>query len=150
MKGEETYITFNCLNPGCGRRIRIKRPQHTGVYEVTCPHCHATKRLRLSSEDEIGRKTPGQSREPGSVEAVGASVAMPLSGVQAALPIDNSEKEVITLSEDFLTDTTYVVECPHCRRQRLSIMSKKQGVKNFRVHIAGDALRPKSASLQRF
>lgn len=101
MKGEETYITFNCLNPGCGRRIRIKRPQHTGVYEVTCPHCHATKRLRLSSEDEIGHKTPGQSREPGSVEAVGASVAMPLSGVQAALPIDNSEKEVITLSEDF-------------------------------------------------
>lgn len=45
------YLTFNCLNPGCGKLIKMKRPGKSGIYAVTCPHCGMKKPLRFKGTE---------------------------------------------------------------------------------------------------
>ena len=100
------FIIFNCLNAGCGKQIKIKRPQKSGVYNVTCPHCGCRKQFSLTGHD-------GQAAQPETPPPPPAP--------------DNSGKEPIELKEDFRTGAKYTVKCPHCGKMEFGFSTEKPG-----------------------
>lgn len=111
-----THMTFQCVNPECRSKVRIKIPQKSGVYPVTCPHCGITKKLQLKGMDVLGAQPTGQA-------ASSASSSNPSS----ASGVDNSAKTPITLNQEFLTNMTYKVVCPHCNTFQIPLRSAKAG-----------------------
>ncbi len=112
-------VTFKCLNTCCAKPIKVKRPQRTGVYEVTCPYCHITKKMKIVGIDDMQQPDhPGQD------------AACPAASDGETAP-DYSDKDPVALTDDFLVDTDYSVECPHCHKQKIGFNSVKQGLKKF-------------------
>lgn len=108
-------LVFKCLNPDCGKPIKLRRPVKSGVYPVTCPYCKVQKKLNIKGLDSLP-------------DAESTSVDAP--HVQADIH-DNSIKETITLSDDFIVGEVYKFMCPHCGKQELGISSQKAGHKDF-------------------
>ncbi|MDE5976263.1 MAG: FHA domain-containing protein [Muribaculaceae bacterium] len=108
--GEVTIISFKCANPECGKEIRMRHPGKGGIFKVTCPHCKATKSIRL--------------KEPGATQAGAA----PSVAEKASTPLpDNSAKTPIALDADFVVGRPYSVKCPHCGRQEIGFQTEKAG-----------------------
>lgn len=107
---EETiYMAFNCLNPDCGKLIKLPRPASSGIYAVTCPHCGIQKKFKLKGLDETATKTDnGKDNKDSSIP-------------------DNSEKDPIELQEDFVVGETYKVTCPHCKQSEFGFKTDKPG-----------------------
>lgn len=107
-----TYMAFNCLNPECKKQITLKRPEKSGVYAITCPHCGTKKQLRLKGNDaaelseEFSTKVEDQSKHQTP---------------------DNSAKDTIELKEDFIVWETYTIKCPHCKKQEIGVSTNKPG-----------------------
>lgn len=112
---DNTMLIFKCLNPDCGKPVKLHRPQKSGIYPVTCPHCKAQKKLKLKGLDSF------QSEN---------STTPPSRDSMERTP-DNSNKPVIALKEDFVCDEIYKFQCPHCGKQELGINSHKPGYKEF-------------------
>lgn len=112
---DNTVLIFKCLNPDCGKPVKLRRPQKSGIYPVTCPHCKTQKKLNLKGLDSF------QS----------ANSTTPPSGNSSESTLDNSNKPVITLKENFICDEVYKFQCPHCGKQELGINSHKPGHKEF-------------------
>lgn len=110
-----TILTFKCLNPDCGKIIKLNRPAKSGVYAVMCPYCNVKKRIRVKGLDVMAGFASGQPQA---------------AQLQAAVP-DNSGKSAILLSEDFIVNTLYKVHCPHCNIQELGFNAKKPGRKGL-------------------
>jgi DNA-directed RNA polymerase subunit M/transcription elongation factor TFIIS len=96
-------MAFNCLNPSCGKMIKLQRPTKSGAYKVTCPHCGVTKLIKLKGLDTIS-ENPQQSQA-----------------------IDNSNKPIIEIDEDFIVGNTYKIKCPHCNNMEFGFKTEKAG-----------------------
>lgn len=112
---DNTILIFKCLNPECGKPVKLRRPQKSGIYPVTCPHCKTQKKLNLKGLDSF--QTDNSTTPP--------------SGNPSESTLDNSNKPVITLKENFICDEVYKFQCPHCGKQELGINSHKPGHKEF-------------------
>ncbi len=108
---DNTILVFRCLDPECGKPIKLHRPAKSGIYPVTCPHCNVQKKVKLKGLDAFGDAD--------------------VTATSATSPNDNSSKEVITLSDDFLVGETYKFMCPHCGSQEMGLNSQKAGRKEF-------------------
>ncbi len=106
---DNTILVFRCLNPECGKAIKLKRPAKSGVYPVTCPYCNIRKKLNLKGLDAF---------------------AAPAAEAGAGRP-DNSSNKEIALSDDFIVGEMYKFMCPHCGTQEIGINSQKAGRKEF-------------------
>lgn len=94
---QPAYFGFNCLNPECGQKIKLSIPKKSGIYKVTCPHCGAQKQLRIKGLDELNAQQP------------------------------ESAQLAKDLGDDFYTDRTYNVECPHCKAEEIELKQDKAG-----------------------
>ena len=112
---DNTILIFKCLNPDCGKMVKLRRPQKSGIYPVTCPHCKTQKKLNLKGLDAF-------LSENNDAE---------LSGNSTESSIDNSNKPVVILKDDFICDEVYKFMCPHCGKQELGINSHSPGHKEF-------------------
>lgn len=112
---DNTILIFKCLNPECGKPVKLHRPRKSGIYPVTCPHCKTQKKLNLKGLDAF------ESQESDSKPAEN----------HAESPLDNSSKAAIELKDDFICDEVYKFMCPHCGKQELGINSHKPGHKEF-------------------
>lgn len=88
------------MNPQCGQLIKFRRPEKAGVYNVQCPHCGATRKMKLPGSDG----GPSQPQEP----------------EKPKIP-DNSGKDRIQHPKDLLIDETHEFICPHCNEQEISL-----------------------------
>lgn len=113
MDDKTTYLAFNCLNPDCGHQIKFTRPAKTGVYEITCPHCHTAKRIKIKGLDAVTQ-----------VQQKAATPATPAADGGTA---DNSAKEELKINGEYITGTTHTVRCPHCHAGVIRFMSEKGG-----------------------
>lgn len=111
---DPNILAFNCLNPECGKLIKLRRPAKSGIYPVTCPHCKVQKKLNIKGLD-VFKEASEASGTAKSEESV----------------LDNSSKSVITLHDDFLVGETYRFMCPHCGKQEIGLTSNKAGIKEF-------------------
>lgn len=59
-----TFLIFKCVNPDCGKAIKMKRPAVTGVYAVTCPHCRVSKKFNLKGLDAFADEETTQLAPP--------------------------------------------------------------------------------------
>jgi len=109
---EVTYMAFNCLNPECKKQIKIKRPEKSGVYAITCPHCGTKKQLRLKGKDAA--ELPGDS-------------STKVENQPKPQTPNNSAKDAIELKEDFIVGETYTIKCPHCEKQEIGFSTDKPG-----------------------
>jgi len=109
---EITYMAFHCLNPECKKQIKIKRPEKSGVYSITCPHCGTKKLLRLKGNDDV--------KQSGEYLTKIEDQSTP------QIP-DNSTKDTIELKEDFIAGETYTIKCPHCEKQEIGFSTDKPG-----------------------
>lgn len=107
---DNTILIFKCLNPDCGKMIKLKRPQKSGIYSVTCPHCKTQKKLNLKGLDAFPTESGDKATETN---------------------LDNSSKPAIPLKEDFICDELYKFMCPHCGKQELGLKTSKPGHKEF-------------------
>ena len=112
---DNTILIFKCLNLECGKPVKLRRPQKSGIYPVTCPHCKTQKKLNLKGLDSFQ-----------SENSTAAS-----SGESTVSTVDNSEKPVISLKENFICGEVYKFMCLHCGKQELGINSHKPGHKEF-------------------
>ncbi|MCM1140797.1 MAG: hypothetical protein NC453_19685 [Muribaculum sp.] len=112
---DNSILIFKCLNPECGKMVKLRRPQKSGIYPITCPHCKTQKKLNLKGLDAF---LPGDNN-PKSDEKQNVS------------QIDNSNKLIVNLKDDFICDEVYKFMCPHCGKQELGINSHKPGHKEF-------------------
>lgn len=112
---DNTILIFKCLNPDCGKPVKLRRPQKSGIYPVTCPHCKTQKKLNLKGLDSFQSENNTTYSSSNSPES----------------SLDNSDKSVITLKENFICDEVYNFQCPHCGKQELGINSHKPGHKEF-------------------
>lgn len=103
--------------------IKMRRPAKSGVYQVKCPHCGITKKLKLKGVDAIG-DAPAHNAEA-------KPQAPDQNGNQPPAAPDNSAKAPIRLNEDFLVGEMYKVKCPHCNRQEMGLKNPKAGRINF-------------------
>lgn len=110
---ENTFMAFKCLNPDCGKVIKINRPAKSGVYNVTCPHCGIRKQLNIKGMDAIAKETDS---------AAGKAVSTSAPSVP-----DNSANEIKEMTDDFIVDVTYQLLCPHCRKQKIGFVTNKPG-----------------------
>ena len=110
-------LIFKCLNPECAKPVRIKRPQKSGVYPVTCPHCGLKKNLKLKGLEELladSAPTPAQGQ----------------AGSETTVK-DNSGKEQIEIKEKFFVGQSYTFKCPHCQAKEIGFNSEKPGHKDI-------------------
>lgn len=123
-------MAFKCLNSECGKQIQMKRPQKSGIYAVTCPHCGVKKPLRLKGMDALQQPGPQQNphtpRNPGQPDELQQpkNPAEPQSSVQP-------KKEPIELPNVFRTNSQYTFTCPHCKVQEIGIKPTKAGQRNI-------------------
>lgn len=111
---DNLILAFKCLNPDCGQQIRLNRPAKSGVYAVTCPHCHTKKQLRLKGMDAyVGTSTS----ETGGDSSQSTMPKTP----------DNSSKPSKEMAEDFVVDEAYSFKCPHCNKQEIGFKTDKPG-----------------------
>lgn len=108
---DSSVLIFKCLNPECTKPVRIRRPQKSGVYPVTCPHCGIKKNLKLKGLEEF----PPEAAQGESTSG--------------ATTIDNSDKEPIELKDRFLVGKPYTFKCPHCEKKEIGFNSEKPGHK---------------------
>lgn len=111
---DQSILAFKCLNPECGKLIKLRRPAKSGIYPVTCPYCKVQKKLNIKGLDAFQET----SDESGAATSEGPV-------------LDNSSKSAITLSDDFLVGETYQFKCPHCGKQEIGLTSNKAGIKEF-------------------
>lgn len=111
---QNSILAFKCLNPECGQQIRLSRPAKSGVYNVTCPHCHTKKQLRLKGLDAVDASSQSES-----------AVNPPQSSQPRTL--DNSSNPAREMSEDFVVNETYSFKCPHCEIQGIGFKTDKPG-----------------------
>lgn len=112
---DNTILIFKCLNPDCGMPVKLRRPQKSGIYPVTCPHCKTQKKLNLKGLD--------------SFQADDNTTASSGSPLESSL--NNTDKPVVTLKDNFICGEVYKFACPHCGKQELGINSHKPGHKEF-------------------
>lgn len=112
---DNTILIFKCLNLDCGKMVKLRRPQRSGIYPVTCPHCKTQKKLNLKGLDAF-------SSEGGDLNCVDNTTGT---------NIDNSDKPVVQLKDDFICGELYKFMCPHCGKQELGLKSSKPGRKEF-------------------
>lgn len=117
MAQQPTHLAFQCVNPDCRKKVRIKIPQKSGIYPVTCPYCGIVKKLQLKGMDVFGPQTAGDTTPPPPADPQASSTHLP----------NNSAKAPITLNQEFLTNTTYKVACPHCNTTEIPLRSAKAG-----------------------
>lgn len=112
---DNSILIFKCLNPECGKMVKLRRPQKSGIYPITCPHCKTQKKLNLKGLDAFlpDDNTPKSDEK------------------QNVSQIDNSNKPIVNLKDDFICDEVYKFMCPHCGKQELGINSHKPGHKEF-------------------
>ena len=104
---DNTILVFKCLNPECGQLVKLKRPQKSGIYPITCPYCKNQKKMSLKGRDAFDT-------------------------IPDPLPVlDNSSKPAINLKEDFITGELYKIKCPHGCNQELGLKFPKAGHKEF-------------------
>lgn len=104
---DNTILVFKCLNPECGKPVKLKRPQKSGIYPVTCPYCKDQKKMSIKGIDAF-------------------------HDIPTPAPItDNSSKPAIDLKEDFITGELYRIICPHGCNQELGLKFPKAGHKEF-------------------
>lgn len=101
MAQQGQMMAFSCLNSECGKQISFPRPQKSAVYNVTCPHCGVTKKLKLKGMEEM-QATP-----------------------------DNSSKAPVRLKEKFLVSSPYKFLCPHCNSQEIGFQTEKPGPRHL-------------------
>ncbi len=124
---EVTYMAFRCLNPDCGKEVKLRRPARTGVYKVTCPHCGIVKQLRLTGSDTMQQPAaPAASLQPAAAVSSPQPVGTAPSP-QPAIP-DNSRQAIVELKDDFIVGVTYTIMCPHCGKQEIGFAADKAGV----------------------
>lgn len=104
---EVAFLAFNCLNPECGKKIKLPRPPKSGVYAVTCPHCGLEKPIKIKGQDEVMNEnaTQGQPQNAGV----------------------NTDKPAIELQDDFIAGNPYTFKCPHCETQEIGFKTEKPG-----------------------
>lgn len=103
---ETVYMKFNCLNPECGKPIQLPRPERSGTYAITCPHCKVKKNLKLKGIDAYNGTQSSQS-----------------------VQTDNSEKEPVELLDDFVVGQEYSFKCPHCNAQEIGFKTDIPGLR---------------------
>lgn len=103
---ENVYMAFKCLNPECGKAIHLPRPEKTGVYAITCPHCGVKKALKLMGCDSL----PTEPAPEDKTEAP-----------------DNSGKEPLEMNDYFVVGQQYSFKCPHCQEMQISFSTNKPG-----------------------
>lgn len=106
---DKKLLIFKCLNPECGKVIKMYRPEKSGIYKVTCPYCKTEKKMRLTGLDQVGQEEKAQT---------------------PAAP-DNSQKPPVVLPDDFIVGETYEFTCPHCGKQRIGITPQKPGARQI-------------------
>ena len=111
---ENSILAFKCLNPECGQQIKLSRPAKSGVYSVTCPHCHTKKQLRLKGMDAVSNTSESKS----------ASCAAQKQQPQTP---DYSEAATKEIAEDFIVNESYSFKCPHCSKQEIGFKTDKPG-----------------------
>lgn len=107
-------LAFKCLNPECGKIIKLRRPAKTGIYPVTCPYCKVQKKLNIKGIDAFMSDTSESDMKKSESN-----------------DLDNSSKSPISLTDDFLVGNTYSFMCPHCGKQEIGLISQKEGIKDF-------------------
>lgn len=112
---DHDILAFKCLNPECGKPIKLRRPAKSGIYPVTCPYCHVQKKLNIKGLDGFNETTVSDSCKNASDDQF----------------VDNSNNEVIELKGDFIISSEYKFICPHCGKQELGFSSQKAGKKEF-------------------
>lgn len=112
---DNSILVFKCLNPDCGQMIKLRRPQKSGIYPVTCPNCKVQKKLNLKGLDAFQSVDDTSTPTENNTESA----------------INNSDKPVVNLKDDFICDEVYKFLCPHCGKQELGINSHKPGHKEF-------------------
>lgn len=134
---ENSILTFKCLNPDCQQQIRLNRPAKSGVYAVTCPHCHTKKRLRLKGLDAY--ETPIADTGNSSTQNPGPKNP------------DNSSKPVEEMAEDFVVNESYTFKCPHCNKQQIGFKTDKPGHRTISCPYCkgkiGLDIRPKTTTI---
>lgn len=125
---DNSVLVFKCLNPDCGKPVKLALPARSGVYPVTCPHCKTQKKLNIKGLDAFQEAETPAEKVP-----------------------DNSAKPPVTLTEDFIVGEEYRFMCPHCSVQELGLRSQKAGHKDFacprcKGRIGAD-VRPKTVVL---
>ena len=107
-----SVTAFKCLNPDCDKLIKIKRPAKSGVYTVDCPHCKHRAKIKFKGIEEFVGNEESTDSAP--------------QAVPPTLP-DNSTKDVVEKTDDFLTDKEYTFKCPHCQEFDIKLKSDKAG-----------------------
>lgn len=112
---DNSVLVFKCLNPECGKTIKLKRPQKSGIYPVTCPYCKVKKNLNIKGLDAFAQgNSEVNTEKPNQIDS-----------------LDNSAKPVASMADDFIVGEVYKFMCPHCGKQELGISSQKAGKKEF-------------------
>ena len=109
---EKEFLVFKCLNPDCMKPVKLKRPEKSGAYKITCPHCGVTKPLKLKGLDEMAPEGKGPEAPKPSVP-------------------DNSGKAPIEIPDDFLVGEECVFLCPHCKAQEIGFTTEKPGLRSL-------------------
>lgn len=58
----QQLLSFACRN--CGKDIKVKIPTKSGIYNIECPHCHNTAKVKLPGLDTLGTPAPMPSPAP--------------------------------------------------------------------------------------
>ncbi|MBD5319780.1 MAG: FHA domain-containing protein [Bacteroides sp.] len=111
MAADNSVMIIRCIQPQCAKLIKLNRPDVSGIYPVTCPHCGLQKNFKLKGLDSF----------LSSESSVG----------EAPCQVDNSGKEPVLLKKDFRPQENYEVDCPHCGAEGMTIISPEAGKKLF-------------------
>lgn len=132
-----SILAFKCLNPECGQQIKLNRPSKSGVYAVTCPHCHTKKQLRLKGLDAY---------EAAATDTSNSSTQGPMPKTP-----DYSSQPVEEMTEDFVVNESYTFKCPHCNKQEIGFKTDKPGHRTITCPYCkgkiGLDIRPKTATI---
>lgn len=122
---EETPKTDNSQNPP----ISLNQEFFVGKqYEVICPHCNKTKipiRAKQAGQGVIkcphckGKTVMKIKEQPVANSDNGSSKVNANRG--------NAEMQPKDLDEDFYTNKSYSVTCPHCNDEQITIYQEKAG-----------------------
>lgn len=118
---DKTILVFKCLNTECAKPIKLKRPLKSGIYPVTCPHCKAQKKIKITGMDSVQEENDTNKEEIKGENGGNVSPGKP----------DNSNKPAIKVEGDFLVNEPYKFKCPHCGIQEIGLNSQKPGPKLF-------------------
>ncbi len=83
MAQTPSHFQFTCLNPDCGKKLRLPIPKKSGIYTITCPHCGTVKKMRLKGLDVLCPPA-GEAKPASQAQPAGQPAPKPAAAAQAA------------------------------------------------------------------